>query len=111
MDILTFISSIFSSSAWPLTVILLSFLFRRSISKILDSIRLKRVKKGDLEFDFEHDLSQLKEKAEVVALPTKGTKSKTLKLSIQPIPGLLSIDSELQTITQINPAAGIALSW
>jgi hypothetical protein len=111
MDILTFISSILGSIAWPITIILLSFLFRHSISKILNSIRLKRVKRGDLEVDFEQDLSQLKEKADVVTIPATMKKSRSSKKMIAASSDRIKVDNELQLISQLNPAAGIALAW
>jgi hypothetical protein len=111
MDILTFIASIFGSIAWPITIIILSILFRRSIAKILDSIRLKRFKRGDIEVDFEQDLSQLKEKAIEVQIPAKATRPEHAKRRIAADSIRYKVDNELQVITNINPAAGVALAW
>jgi hypothetical protein len=110
MDTLTFISSILSSIAWPLTIVLLAYLFRNSIARILDSVRLKRIKRGDLQIEFEQKLTELKEKVDV-AVPSKLHYAKPNKKLVAPGDERFLIDNEIQAITNVNPAAGIALAW
>ena len=111
MDILAFIASILSSLAWPITVIALAFLFRKSLAKILESIKLKKIKRGDLEFDFDQELTQLKSKVE--AVPIQSATRPVLPETTKNLPKqlMLPMDNQLEMISQINPASGIALAW
>ena len=111
MDFLTFISSIFSAAIWPATVLVLSFLFRKSISRILDSIRLKRIKKGDFEVDFEQALSQLKEKVDILNLAPTPSQTRLTNELAPTIQAESKIENEVPAISQLNPAAGVALAW
>ena len=112
MDILTFISSILGSFSWPITIVMLAILFRKSLSKILESIRLKKIKRGDLEVDFDQELNQLKGKVETIPSLSETPKQELSKrLDNDPQQFMLPLDNQMELISQINPAAGIALAW
>jgi len=110
MDTLTFFTKVLEYVAWPITVLIFSFLFRRSISRVIDSIRLKKVKRGDLEIDFYQQLSELKEVSQALPAPKKLVTSRIAKR----IPFRTSespMDEDLRTLVQSNPTAAINLSW
>jgi hypothetical protein len=110
MDTLSFISSILSSIAWPLAVILITYFFRSSISNLFESVRLKRIKRGDFQIDFEQKLSEVRGKVEVASLPV-AKPSKSPKKLVQPGAERFLIENDVMSIANVNPAAGIALAW
>jgi len=110
MDILSFISSILSSISWPLAVVFITFLFRASISNLFESVRLKRIKRGAFQIDFEQKLSEVRGKVEIAKLPVAGP-SKPQKKLVQPGSERFLIENDVLSIANVNPAAGIALAW
>ena len=59
MDTLTFISNLIESVAWPLAILLIIFLMKDDLSRLL--LNIKRFKHKDTEIDFEmavHEVSQ-----------------------------------------------------
>ena len=62
MDQLTFISNLVEFLAWPIASVLLVFLLRGEIKRLLPYI--KRLKAGPLEAEFEREIKELKATAE-----------------------------------------------
>lgn len=109
MDILTFISSLFSSLAWPVAILIIALIFRRQFSKILEGIRLKKIKRGDFELDFDQELSEIKSKVQELELSEPESKLKAISAESEST--LLAADEQIELISQINPASAIALAW
>jgi hypothetical protein len=59
MDILTFISSLVQSLAWPVAVVLIVFIFRQSLAKLIPGLR--RLKYKDIEAEFGHQIEEAKQ--------------------------------------------------
>ncbi|MCH8942130.1 MAG: hypothetical protein IIA48_06805 [Bacteroidetes bacterium] len=109
MDTLTFISSLFSSLVWPIAILIVAFLFKKNFSSIIEGVKLKRIKRGDLELNFDQELSELKIKSKEFKL-SEPVKENLIKLNknnnLQ-----LTADDQIELISQINPTSAIALSW
>lgn len=79
MDWLQFIASVVGSLAWPSSMVLIVLLLRRAILRILP--RLKRLKYGEAEFEFEEKLEEAEE--EIAELPTPNSLSQTVQRTEQ----------------------------
>lgn len=66
MDVTAFLSSALDSIAWPITVVVLALMLRKPLNNILQNIR--RIRYGDLEFDFSLELQKLEGKAKTAGL-------------------------------------------
>jgi len=98
MNILTFISDIVSSLAWPVTTIVLVALLRRPIVDLIPL--LKKLKYKELELEFSQEISELKYEVETIA------KEKGEKVS------LVTADSEpLLDLVSYSTRAAIMESW
>jgi hypothetical protein len=56
-----FISSLVHALAWPGAVLILAFAFRRQLSKLLDSDRLRRLRAGPVDLVFGRQLAKVEE--------------------------------------------------
>lgn len=65
MDVLTFLSEITRSLAWPLTAVVLVFVLRRPIVELIPLLR--RLKYKELELEFSQQVSELKAEAEAIS--------------------------------------------
>ena len=65
MDLLTFLSELIKSLAWPVTAIVLVILLRKSIIELIPL--LKRLKYKELELEFSQEVTELKAEAEAIA--------------------------------------------
>jgi len=110
MDILTFVATIIGNTAWPIFLIVILVLYRKSFAKLIDSIKLRSIKRGDIEFNFEQELTQIKTKVDSDQFSKPSPKSKTLALTGNKKEESLKFNQAKQ-IAQINPRASVALSW
>jgi hypothetical protein len=90
VDWLEFLASLIKSLAWPITLVILVFLFRVPIRRAL--LSLTRLKYKDLELDFGQELKQLKKEAKAIDItpqppktiaPTKRDSSQLLQEAAQ----------------------------
>ena len=97
MDILTFIAKLVEFLAWPLATVLLVFMLRGEIKRLLPFI--KRLKAGPLEAEFEREVKELKATAEaqpqLLPPPEGATPEKQLLLQL----------------VQINPRSAVLEGW
>jgi len=98
MDWITFLSKLIDSVAWPISIIILAFIFRSPLSELILVLRRLKYKDFELEFDSEikklhSDISRTLEDKERIDEETKGEKIKLLQLS------------------NISPQAAILDSW
>ena len=108
MDILSFIASLIGSLSWPIAILILILVFRKSLSKIIEGIHLKRIKRGDIEIDFDRELNELKNQVKVLQLPEQ---KKGMLSFDNEVKTLSATDDQIELISQINPSAAIALVW
>jgi hypothetical protein len=97
MDSLTFVSSLISSLAWPSVIVALVLVFRTEISRLLP--RIKRVKHGESQVDFEEDVKVAVDFAEKdVSLPAvkPGLDQQRLYLLAEQSPRGAILDAWLQ---------------
>ena len=66
MSILDFLSTIIASVSWPITIIVLVYLLRNPIGKLIPNIQ--RIRYGKVEFDFGIELQELEGKAKTAGL-------------------------------------------
>jgi len=98
MDVLTFLSELIKSLAWPVTTIILVFLLRKPIVEFIPL--LKRLKYKELELEFSQEVSELKAEVEAVA-KEKGEE-----------PPLVSVRSEqLLELVSFSTRAAIMEAW
>ena len=97
MDLLTFISKLIDSLAWPLATVALAILLRRQIALLLPFVR--RVKAGPLEAEFEREIRELRTSVSVDAVASKNTKAKPVW------------QEEAEKLAQINPRSAILEAW
>ena len=104
MDTLEFVSAVFDSLSWPLTVIILVLLFRKPLSDLLANLR--SVKYGDAKFDFSGALQKLDGEAETAGLRVPDQPQDT---GIAPRTTEDSIQSAARLTTDFpGPAIGVA---
>lgn len=104
-DLLVFISSLVSSLAWPAAIVILVFVFRAPMQKLLEG--LTRLRYGDLEIDFGREVQSIKEQA--------------TKAGIEQAPKTTSEKTETRDSTQIIadafklavefPEPSVVLAW
>jgi hypothetical protein len=99
MDPLTFIANLIDSIAWPLALISILFIFRKSIIKILSSI--KWFKYHDLEIRLEEEISELKETTKEYARIERDSKETEEA----------AIDEKIKEVAKVSPSASILLAW
>ncbi len=95
MDLLTFISKLIESLAWPLAAVVLAVLLRQQITSLLPFVR--RVKAGPLEAEFEREVRELRTSAEA-AVPSSSPKTPAWQ-------------EEVERLAQINPRSAIMEAW
>lgn len=95
LDLLTFISKLIDSLAWPLATVVLGLVLRRQITLLLPFVR--RVKAGPLEAEFEREVRELRTSADSAA-----SKKPTAKPAWQ---------EEAEQLAQINPRSAIMEAW
>ncbi len=81
MDILTFIAKIVDALAWPSATIIIIFLLKKPLTRIL--LRISHLKYKDLEFDFGKALTEINDSSALTneQLPISDTQLKLAELS------------------------------
>lgn len=101
MDCLTFISDITRSLAWPIVVVVIVWLLRHSISKLV--LTLQKLKYQNLELDFAKQLESAEAKADAAHLPP-------VRPNVNDQSGDRQ-DSYLKNLAKACPRAAIGESW
>lgn len=97
-SVLTFLSSVIGSTAWPLALLILVLVFRKQIATILDKI--KSVKWGDVEAVIERDIQE----------------ATTTASAIEPAPADIADENkgrflELTKMARSSPTGAIVEAW
>ena len=100
MNLFEFISSIISSLAWPVIVLIIVFILKNPLSKILISLTKFRYK--DLEMEFERLKSSTKSLPETI-------ESKTIPESERII--YSSLEEQIADIAPRSPEGAILIAW
>ena len=95
MDLLTFISTLIDSLAWPLAAVTLGLVFRRQVTLLLPFVR--RVKAGPLEAEFEREVRELRTTADSAASQNPASKP--------------AWQDGVEQLAQVNPRSAIMEAW
>jgi hypothetical protein len=96
MDWKTFIAEMSKALAWPLALIVVSFIFKRSILGLLEGMRLSRITKGNWSADFAAAAKEVR-----AELPTP------VQNTLKPA----TVDQLSEELVDIAPAAAISQAW
>jgi len=97
VDVLTFVSKLAETLAWPAVVLIVVSLLRKEVSALLAIV--KKVKAGPVEAEFEREINELKSVADAELPAVERQASAT------------SGQNELEQLAQINPRAAIIEAW
>lgn len=116
MDALQFVSSLISSLAWPVVVVVFLILFRANIAKLMD--RLRKAKLGSaVDISLDHNEAQL-EVTEAIAPPNKFEKAANTGIALDEMPTSLTPEAQERTAqlrdlekAPLDPAETIERLW
>ncbi len=97
MDTLTFLSEIVRSVAWPITAIIVAYVFRGPLAKLMPLVRSLRVR--DLEVTFGKELAKARAEIEEVPVSREDEEKERDKFT------------ELRDLANLHPPAAIIESW
>ena len=100
MDTLTFIAEMTKALSWPIALVVLSFVFRRHFTGLLEGVRLRRFQKGEWLADFETVAQEVREE-----LPSQ---SQTLGGSAQ---SEHLLGEEAKRLVDLAPTAAVSQAW
>lgn len=80
MDLLTFISKIIDSIAWPIVVLILGLVLRERISSLLPFLR--KIKAGPVEAEFDAEVRKVLEGSKEIIAKSPATSSKTQEADV-----------------------------
>jgi hypothetical protein len=99
MDWKQFIAQIVSSMAWPALTIVILFVFKRELAKIVE--RLAHLRYKDLELEF----NKVKQQAEELH------KDMPDQLEVRKSPIFISLEDQILDAVERGPSAAILLAW
>lgn len=104
-DLLDFISSLVNSLAWPVAIVILVFIFRSPLQKLLEG--LTRLRYGELEMNFKQEMQNIKDQATTagIELEPKTTPAKTTTRDSAEI-----ITDALKLVEEF-PEPAVVLAW
>jgi hypothetical protein len=85
--------------AWPIALVVVSFIFKRPICGLLEGIRLSRIKKGEWSADFAAAANEVR--AELPTPVQDALKPSTTRL----------LSEETKLLVDVAPAAAISQTW
>lgn len=99
MDVLSFISGMIESLAWPVSIIIIIMILKKPIDQLM--LGIHRLKYQDLEIDFNKRLDEIDSKIETEnnKEPKKELKQNNNELE------------QIETIAEISPNSAILLAW
>ncbi len=98
MDVLTFISTIINSLAWPIIILVLVILFRKPLLNLVPF--LERLKYKDFELQFSRDIQLAKDVANA-EIPIENQEREILSIP----------DDKTQKLIEVSPSSAIVESW
>lgn len=100
MDAGTLTVEILKAAAWPVATLLLALMFRAPVTNLFQGLRLRRLKRGDWEADFQETSAEVRREIAALASPATGTGGPT---------PLVIDDSDLST--GAPAVAAVARAW
>ena len=104
MEVGNLIARMLEALVWPVTVVVIIFLFRRQIANVIKS--LSKVRYKDFEAEFSRDLQDAVSKAEKLELPSP----QTLRQATESITLASSYDRLFELAT-LSPRAAVTEAW
>ena len=104
MEVGNLVARILEALVWPITVVIIIFLFRRQIADII--LHLSKLRYKDFEAEFGRDLQDAESKAEELELPSP----QTLRQDTEPITLASSYD-RLSNLSKLSPRAAVTEAW
>jgi hypothetical protein len=77
MDAGTLTVEILKAAAWPVATLLLALMFRAPVTNLFLGLRLKRLKRGDWEADFQETSAEVRREVAALASPVAGAGGQT----------------------------------
>lgn len=108
MGIPDFVASIVGSLAWPLAIVGIVFMFRRSLAKLIPGIQ--RLKYKDVEVEFGRQLEEVKEELGPPPSPPVNLPAPELQRRL-PVSVPSTDVRYFQTLAEISPRAAILEAW
>jgi len=96
MGVLSFIAEMTKALAWPVAAVVVGLIFRRTISNLLEGVRLRRIGKGEWSADFATAAKEVR-----AELPSPARQETRLG----------EIDAETIRLADASPAAAISEVW
>jgi hypothetical protein len=106
MGILAFIASLVQSLAWPLAIVLIVFMFRQSLAKLIPG--LQRLKYKDIELEFGRQLEEVKQELGPSPVPQElpGPVAEPPRL-----PEAKGTSRYYRSLAEVSPRAAILEAW
>src|ERR1043166_4069973 len=105
MNVLQFLASLVGSLAWPITIVVLVYLLRVPLVKIL--LTLTRLRYKDLELDFGREIKQLEKDARALDIDPKVPPASL----IPPPKGARDLIGQAIMLTEDYPSPAIGIAW
>jgi hypothetical protein len=108
MDASTVVVELVKASAWPVASVVLALMFRRPLVGLVQGLKLKRLKRGDWQADFQEALGEAKR--EVAALPAvadAGVSPKLVEVD-EALTGPAAVGAMVAAWNQVEAAVGDA---
>ena len=100
MSTLTFIAEMTKALAWPTAIVVLSLIFRRHFSGLLEGVKLRRVQKGEWLADFETVAQEVR-----AELPSEGRTTGETVQTQSPL------SDETKRLVELAPTAAVSQAW
>lgn len=97
---LTFIAEMTKALAWPTAIVVLSLIFRRHFSGLLEGVKLRRVQKGEWLADFETVAQEVR-----AELPSEGRTTGETVQTQSPL------SDETKRLVELAPTAAVSQAW
>lgn len=108
MDWLAFLASIIGSLAWPTAVVSIALIFRRAILKLLPDV--SELEYGKFKVKFQKELAEVKEQADLAALPPAPPRHALPKATKAPT-GERNAAADFVQLALASPRAAVLESW
>lgn len=101
LGLLEFIASVVDSLAWPILILVLAIIFRKSFSELLG--KLKKVDWGNRVAEFEQELSKIEQEVDEL--------SGESELFLEEVPELVEVVSHSEDLADNYPPLAVIQSW
>jgi hypothetical protein len=112
MDTMTFVSEMTKALAWPFAAVSLGLIFKGQLARLLDGVKLRRIKKGDWLADFETQAQEVRSDLPSFSphLADARNPSATLPEDIERLISVAPVEAVLRTWNEIERKVIAAMS-